>query len=713
MPMSVTRKVLATLAAACLGVVASATGATAYQPNPADLYVADNPAACNKRPCVLYPKTAQLPGGRIVAAFENSQADPVGQTMPIHASDDHGTTWRRLADVKAPAYLSGDPQYARYTSNWTNPYLYVLPQKVGNLNAGTLLLASIVSGDDAYYRQQKAVNPAWTPTGDGDRRDVALALYASTDQGVTWSIVNIIAAGGWQGGSAGAIGRVSAANAYAQVDPIWEPHLVARNGRLVAYYSDENDYTGYDTTTGVPVLDPANATGADSGGQILVHKTWDGVGAWSGPVVDVPGTASGGKIGHGRPGMTTIAPTTDGKWLLTYEYWGGGADVRYRLAADPLRFWDAPDGPVTGLAGGLATGGSPVLIALPDGRIVYNAAGSGNVWVNESGLSTGAWKQYRTPIAGGYSRNLQYVQGAGRVLIVQAAWAGNSVGPVRYADVDLGRSDGAYYTLVNRLTGQALAPENGKTQDADLTGNTPDLILQARNTAADTQRWHLTAKGGDVTLLNKAGGRSVAIWTGAATAGQRLTQWADDGATDKQWTLVASADGYHRIRSVRNTGLYMTGATDGGPVTLAAATNTAAQEWQLVEETVPTTLALRGTHSGRCLDVPNGAVGVPVQIYDCNGGANQRITATAAGELRIGGNCLAAAGDGVTPGTALILWACNGKSSQQWSTRVDGSIVNRSNGLAVDVTAWRTANGSTVQLWTALGTATQTWTRIA
>ncbi|MBG0560795.1 RICIN domain-containing protein [Actinoplanes aureus] len=712
MPASRLRRTLTALALGVTAATVPAANASAYQPNPADLYVAGNTAACNKRPCVLYPKSAQLPGGRIVAAFENSQSDPVGQTMPVYASDDRGASWSKLADVKAPAYMSSDSQYARYTSNWTNPYLYVLPQTVGNLAAGTLLLSSVVSGDDAYYREQKAANPAWTPSGDGDRRDLALALYASTDQGATWRIVNIIATGGWQGGSAGAIGRVSAANTYAQVDPLWEPHLVARNGQLVAYYSDENEYTGYNATTGVPVLDPANSAGADSHGQILVHKTWDGRStAWSQPVVDVAGNTSGGKIGGGRPGMTTIAPTTDGRWLLTYEFFGGGANVHYKIADDPLRFHTVGDASITALpvpAGGrtLATGGSPVLLPMPDGRIVYNAAGSGNVWVNESGSSTGTWKEYQTTMAAGYSRNLQYVDGTGRVLILQAAWAGGSVGPVRYAEVDLGRSDGTHYSLVNRQTGQALAPASGKTQDANLTGDVPDLVLAARDATAIGQRWHLTAKGAGVTLLNKAGGRAVAIWTGTATSGQRVAQWVDDGATDKQWTLEATGDGYHRIRSVRNTSLYLTSAADLRP--LAADQS---QQWQLVADPdVPFTLT--GVNSGRCLDIPNGAVGARAQIWDCTAGnANQRITATAAGELRINNNCLGAENDGTTAGTRPILWTCNGKTSQKWSLRVDGSIVNRSNGLVLDVANWGTTNGSPVQLWTAFGNATQRWTR--
>ena len=151
-------KALAAVVATGLGVaftIASATSASAYQPSPANLYTATNSAACNKSPCVLYPKSAQLPSGRIVAAFEDSER-PVGQTVPLYKSDDDGTTWSKLTDVKAPAQLSADPAYAKYTSNWTNPYLYVLPQNVGDLSAGTLLLASIVSGDDHYYEEQKA-----------------------------------------------------------------------------------------------------------------------------------------------------------------------------------------------------------------------------------------------------------------------------------------------------------------------------------------------------------------------------------------------------------------------------------------------------------------------------------------------------------------------------------------------------------------------------
>ncbi|MEV0472313.1 RICIN domain-containing protein [Streptomyces prunicolor] len=580
--------------------VPMATGAQAYNPTGGILYQLGNePCLKGRGNCAVYPKSAQLPGGRLVASFEKStvvsatgSAD--GQTLPVYKSDDHGTSWQPLSEVKAPAYLSKDPKYAKYTSNWTNPYLYTLPQSVGELKRGTLLLASVVSGDDEYYKEHKAADPDWTPSNDGDRSDLAIALYSSTDDGASWKVVNVIATGGWQGGSAGAIGQnVATANTHQQVDPIWEPYLMVYKGQLVCYYSDENDYTGFDATTGVPTLDPANDTAADSHGQILAHRTWNGRSAkWSGPVVDVAGltqSMDGGKteIGGGRPGMTNVVRTTDGKWLLTYEYWGGGANTRYVLADNPLDFYgsSATGGAVTSLpvdtgSRPLATGGSPVVIRLPGGGLVYNAASSGNVWVNKSGRGDGVWKEYRTTSRAGYSRDLQYVDGTGRIAILN----NQGTSTIAYAEVDLGRSKGAYYRLVNRKTGQVIGT-GGKTNDANIgNGNVPDVVLEARGSGAnpDTQYWHVvTEPNGGVTLLNKSGGRAAAIWTGNATAGQRIGQWVDNSATGS-WNLVKSVDGFYRLQSVKNTSLYLTGASDGAPLTLQNVAADGSQEWRLV-----------------------------------------------------------------------------------------------------------------------------------
>ncbi|MFF4511897.1 RICIN domain-containing protein [Streptomyces mirabilis] len=577
------------------------TGAQAYNPTGGILYqLGSEPCLKGRGNCAVYPKSAQLPSGRLVASFEKStvvaatgSADR--QTLPVYKSDDHGTTWQPLSEVKAPAYLSSDPQYAKYTSNWTNPYLYTLPQDVGNLKQGTLLLASVVSGDDQYYREHKAADPNWTPSNDGDRGDLAIALYSSTDEGASWKVVNVIATGGWQGGSAGAIGQnIAAANTHQQVDPVWEPYLMVYQGQLVCYYSDENDYTGFNATTGVPTLDPANTTATDSHGQILAHRTWDGRSAqWSVPVVDIAGltqSVGGGRtqIGGGRPGMANVVRTADGKWLLTFEYWGGGANTRYVVADNPLQFYrGSPTGeavtslPVDTGSRPLATGGSPVVIRLPGGRLVYNAAGSGNVWVNESGRSDGTWKEYQTTSKAGYSRSLQYVDGTGRIAILN----NQGTSTIAYAEVDLGQSGGAYYQLVNRRTGQVIGTGN-KTNDANIgNADVPDVVLEAPGSAAnpDTQHWHVvTEPNGGVTLLNKSGGRAAAVWTGNATAGQRIGQWVDNSATGS-WNLVKTTDGFYKLQSVRNTNLYLTGPSDGAPLTLENALTDGSQDWELVQ----------------------------------------------------------------------------------------------------------------------------------
>lgn len=596
------RKALGTFVAASAMVAIPMASAQAYNPTGGILYQLGNePCLKGRGNCAIYPKSAQLPSGRLVASFEKATVVPTtgtadGETLPVYKSDDYGTSWQQLSEVKAPAYLSSDPKYAKYKSNWGNPFFYVLPQDVGSLKAGTLLLASVVTGDDAYYKEHKAADPNWTPSNDGDRSDMALALYSSPDNGVTWKVAGVIATGGWQGGSAGAIGKnVAEANTYKQVDPLWEPYLMVYKGQLVCYYSDEDDYLGYDPATGAAIPDPANTTATDSHGQILVHKTWNGSSTqWSGPVVDIAGLTQdmgGGKseIGGGRPGMTNVVPTTDGKWLLTYEYWGGGVNTRYAIADDPLKFYSGSVGnPVTSLpldpgSRTLATGGSPVIVRLPDGRLVYNAAGSGNVWVNESGRSDGTWKEYQTTSPAGYSRSLQYVSGTGRISILN----NQGTSTIAYAEVDLGHSQGAYYQLVNRKTGQVIGT-GSKTNDANIgNGDVPDVVLENAGSAAnkDTQYWHMvTEPNGGVTLLNKSGGRAAAIWTGSATVGQKIGQWVDNSATGS-WNVVKTADGYYKFQAVKNTNVYLTGPSQGAALTLQNAAQDGSQEWQLVQQT--------------------------------------------------------------------------------------------------------------------------------
>ncbi len=212
---------------------------------------------------------------------------------------------------------------------------------------------------------------------------------------------------------------------------------------------------------------------------------------------------------------------------------------------------------------------------------MYNAAGSGNVWVNESGRGDGVWKEYQTTSRPGYSRNLQYVDGTGRVVILN----NQDSSTLAYTEVGLGQSDGSYYQLVNRRTDQVIGT-GGRTNDANIgNGDVPDVRLEAPGSVSntDTQYWHVvTEPKGGVTLLNKSGGRAAAIWTGNATVGQRIGQWVDNSATGS-WNLIRTEDGFYRLQAIKNPNLYLTGASAGAPLTLQNATADGSQDWELVQ----------------------------------------------------------------------------------------------------------------------------------
>jgi hypothetical protein len=128
--------------------------------------------------------------------------------------------------------------------------------------------------------------------------------------------------------------------------------------------------------------------------------------------------------------------------------------------------------------------------------------------------------------------------------------------------------------------------------------------------------------------------------------------------------------------------------------------------------TPPTGQQLVGGQSGRCVDVPNASTtnGTQAQLWDCNGGANQRWTYTSGKQLQVYGNkCLDVSGRGTANGTPVIIWDCNGQTNQQWNVNADGTVTSVQSGLCLDASAFGTANGTKVQVWQCLNGANQKW----
>ncbi|MGW3966700.1 extracellular catalytic domain type 1 short-chain-length polyhydroxyalkanoate depolymerase [Amycolatopsis sp. NPDC005003] len=125
---------------------------------------------------------------------------------------------------------------------------------------------------------------------------------------------------------------------------------------------------------------------------------------------------------------------------------------------------------------------------------------------------------------------------------------------------------------------------------------------------------------------------------------------------------------------------------------------------------------VRSAAAGRCLDVPARSTtqGTRLQLWDCNGGANQTWTATDAAELTVYSGdtlrCLDAEGGGTSAGTAVIIWACHGGTNQKWRSNADGTVTGTQSGLCLEVAAGSTANGTAVRLGTCSGGQNQKWT---
>ena len=208
--------------------------------------------------------------GTLLATFEElngGQVDPTG--FPVYISRDVGRTWTRQSFVTDPGPLS---------AQWM-PQLFELPRQLGDMPAGTILLAGVSLG------------PGRT----------AVMLYKSEDTGQSWDKVATVAVGGNQGGNG-----------------IYEPFLVMlEDGTLVCYYSDELERASHS--------------------QRLVYRTSKNGVNWNEPVEVVASP-----LQSDRPGMSVVTRLGDGRYFMVYEMVGRNGNPIYgRYSEDGLHWGDA------------------------------------------------------------------------------------------------------------------------------------------------------------------------------------------------------------------------------------------------------------------------------------------------------------------------------------------------------------------------------------
>lgn len=112
-----------------------------------------------------------------------------------------------------------------------------------------------------------------------------------------------------------------------------------------------------------------------------------------------------------------------------------------------------------------------------------------------------------------------------------------------------------------------------------------------------------------------------------------------------------------------------------------------------------------GAFVGHCVQL----VGTALQLYTCDGGADQNWQFAADGTLRKNGRCLSLAGRSTNDGTRVVMAACDTTNTTQWRYSPGQDIVNVAADKCLDAANASTANGTPLQIAWCSGNAAQKW----
>ncbi|UUZ93418.1 RICIN domain-containing protein [Paenibacillus sp. P25] len=622
------------LAMACTTLFSIAAKVEAFGPYTMYTPPADAPSYGALSPRVIQLNYSGANNNKMYATFEQtSNSIPV---FPIYESVDNGASWTQVGSVQ-------DTQNGWGMMNC--PQLFELPQAIGNMPAGTMVLA----GNSV----------------PSDKSATKMEFYKSTDLGRTWTYVSTIAVGGRND-----VGY----------DPIWEPFLMVYNNKLIVYYSDERD--------------PAHA-------QKLVHQTTtDGV-TW-GPVVDDVAFADSTL----RPGMPTIAKMGNGNFAMTYEGVGfpGPLQNYMKISSDPESWNPTEKGIVVGAGGSpyLAALGDGRLV-------LNNAGSKQVLINTSRKDASGSWIPYDPPVDAGYNRQVLplsngrlFIPQAGFFDTVnkdKVTYGDMSVGYYKLVNVKSGKALGVlgggtsngnqlvqwtsgtnsldqYWLVVNGETGYSptgyktiINAKSGKVAGiygASIADNANAVIWDSLD-ASNDQQWTITASGSSYKIVNRNSGKVLGISGGSTADGANVVQATDTGTADQLWRLVPddghiTVDSYRvvNVKSGKVLGIYQSSAANGGNAVQWTSQNTSTdQSWFIV-----TTAS----------------------------GAKKLVNANSLKNLGIYGAAL-------TSGAQAVQWTDNGSTDQQWNLQAAGinfKIANVNSGLFLTVSGGSLTDGANV-----------------
>jgi len=248
---------------------------------------------------------------------------------------------------------------------------------------------------------------------------------------------------------------------------------------------------------------------------------------------------------------------------------------------------------------------------------------------------------------------------------------------------------------------------------ADMTGTLVNTSGQVNSTAISASEDSANKRA--VAVIGDSNG-----FTGAASvtfSGLASVPWlANNGSVNVTVDRIPDQAPLTAPQVVSNQNLSVSGGSITVPFTFQASHDAFAVYVTPAGSSGATGGPVHAVGAGKCLDVNNSSTtqGTQLQIWDCNGGANQLFTHTSSNQLTVtlSGTtlCLDASNQGTTAGTKVITWACNGQSNQQWTVNSNGTVTGVQSGLCLDVAGSGTANGTLVDLWTCNGQSNQQWT---
>lgn len=557
------------------------------------------------------------------------------QVYPIYKSTNDGASWTLIANVY-------DREFG--LNRTSQPCLFELPQAVGSLPKGTIILAGNIFDDDPHTVSR-------------------IVLYKSSDGGYTWTYLSQVDAGG---------PCVYDPSTTSTTTTVWEPFLnISADGKLVCYYSDERQKSSGALQT------------------VCLRASEDGI-TW-GNLANVAAITNTSD----RPGMITVTKLPNGTYMATYEVVNrpsislNNAVVYCKFSADGLT-WDASSlGTRVALSNGRGIGSSPFVKWVdaggPNGMVIISAkwatdssdviSGGQNFYVNYN-LGKGSWERLPMAVtydyndsAGGYFSgfsqsfdvsaggstlyhatnvenldNVKTINGTQYHLndvrvdkfslngtIYEAenatlnnvsvgtnvdASAGSEVQYINYSDSSVTFSNvtvpssGTYtvnvrYSNANGSTSYHYVKVNGtqvttlgypETSDwsryqwasftCSLNAGVNTIRLGYSSGFAEIDCIQVEESYSAVLIENRNSGKFIEVPYASVTAGTALGQWGTTKHMCQKWSFIETSDGYFRIMNL-NSGLYLdiqnNSTANGASAVQAAYSSAYSQQWSLEE----------------------------------------------------------------------------------------------------------------------------------